>query len=266
MIITIGQLKLIHYYYFAMAIFGVVNAFFVGFDSLFSQVFLVFYILNSGVSWYIANVARKKMKDYVVIQSLRFFLNHVIITVLTVGVTLVIWISGVLTDVNLLKTLMTANYFALFLAGLWYAFSRTDFAKELFTVYDSYLFKKCKEFIIKIKDRYRNFFGGEIVSDEDIKRYKYGTNTEVDTNLVSAYQNRSKIQYVLECLGRIELSLARSAIDYLKERIGVLKISNDPANERLIQRAEKMLIQKERNIVDYEKAFYSKTAEVIPGS
>jgi hypothetical protein len=261
MIITVGQLKFIHYFYFAMAIFGFVNAFFVGFESLFSLLFLAFYVLNSLVSWYMASVARKRMRRYVVIQSRRFLINHVILTVATVGLTLLIWVSGLVTDINLLRGLMTANYFTLFLAGLWYALSRTDLFKELFTVYDSYLFRKSRDFIIRIREKYRRHFGREIVSDKEIREYSYGTIREVDSNLMSAYQNRSKLQYVLECLGRIEMSLARHAAGMLKERIGDLRMSTDARAQRLAQEAERTLAQKEENIREYERNFYSRAGE-----
>ncbi len=50
MIVTVNQLRLIHYFYFIMGIFGLTNAFFVGIGTILSMPFLVFYALNSAIS------------------------------------------------------------------------------------------------------------------------------------------------------------------------------------------------------------------------
>jgi hypothetical protein len=262
MIVTVNQLQLIHYYYFIMGIFSLTNAFFMGFGSPFSLIFLAFYTLNSLISWYMASVARKRMSDYVIVQSLRFFMTHTILTILTVGGTTLVWVSGLIPDIFLLNMLLMANYFVLFLAGLWYILTRTDFVGSLFTVYSSRLFRKSKGFIIRVKETYWDFFGRQLVTEEDIKNYKYGTISEVDENLISAWKNRGKLQYVLECLGRIELSLARHALQYLREKLSFLKTSQSSAeNERLINRTESELSEKQRDIMEYEKAFYKKAGE-----
>lgn len=261
MIVTVNQIKLIHYFYFVMGIFGFTNAIFIGFGSPFSVLFLAFYAVNSGISWYMAHVARKKMSSYVVVQSLGFFINHAILTVLAVGCTTLIWVSGLISDLYLLNTLLMANYFVVFLAGLWYVLIKADFIRELFKIYDSYLFKRAKAFIIKIKRAYWDFFGMQLVTDDEIQDYKYGTIGEVDENLISAWENRKKLQYVLECLGRIELSMARYALQQLRERISFLRMTPDNEQGNPIETAERELHDKENEIMKYEKAFYSKTGE-----
>jgi len=261
MIVTVNQLKLIHYFYFAMGIFGLTNSVFMGFGSPLSMIFLAFYAVNSGVSWYMAHVARRKMSSYVVVQSLGFFINHAIVTVLTVGGTALIWVSGLIPDLHLLSTLLMANYFAMFLAGLWYGLIRADFIRGLFTVYDSYLFKKAKAFIIRIREAYWDFFGRQLVAEGEIQGYEYGTIREVDENLLSAWKNRKKLQYVLECLGRIELSMARHALQQLREKISFLRMTPGSEREKPIARAEGELQEKENEIMRYEKAFYRKTGE-----
>jgi hypothetical protein len=259
MIVTVDQLKLIHYFYFVMGIFGLTNALFMGFGSPFLAIFLALYMVNSSVSWYIAHVARKKMSDYVVVNSLGFFISHTLLTILTVAGTTLIWVSEIITDVYLLSALLMTNYFVFFLAGLWYCLMRLDFVRDLFTIYDSYVFTKSKGFIIKVKDKYQAYFGRSLVTDEEIREYKYGTIKEVDGNLMSAWRNKSKTQYVLECLGRIELSMTSHALERLREKISFLRASAEGQNS--IKRAEEQLREKERNMMEYEKAFYRKTGE-----
>jgi hypothetical protein len=261
MIVTVNQLRLIHYFYFVMGIFGLANAIFMGFGSPFSMLFLAFYAVNSGISWYMAHVARRKMSSYVVVQSLGFFISHTILAVLTVGGTTLIWVSGIIPDIQLLSTLLTANYFAVFLAGLWYGLIRADFIRDLFTIYDSHIFKKAKAFIIRIKEAYCDFFGRQLVTVEEIRDYRYGTIGEVDENLISAWKNRKKLQYVLECLGRIELSMARHALQRLREKISFLRMTPGNENEKPIARAEGKLHDRENEILKYEKTFYRKTGE-----
>lgn len=262
MIITVDQLKLIHYYYFIMGIFSLTNAFFLGFTNIFSVIFLVFYVLNSSISWYVAAVARNRMKDYIILNSLKFFINHSILTAITVAGTTLIWVSEIITDIFLLNTLLLVNYFVLFFAGIWYALTRTDFVRSLFTIYDNYMFSRSKNFIIKTKEKYWNYFGRHIVSKEEIKKYKYGTNPEVDDNLRSAWSNKGKKQYVLECLGRIELSLARQALDLIRDKVSMLKsASTSVEDENLLNLNEKMMKDREEAIMEYEKEFYRKAGE-----
>lgn len=262
MIITPDQLSAIHYYYFAMGTFGFCSMFFIGLDNLFSLIFLGFYVVNSAVAWYVAYVSMRKMKDYIVPQTRDFFLRHVVVTILCVGLAAGVWSSGAFTDYFLLNSIIMSNYFVLFLAGLWYAFTRMDFFGELFSFYDNYLFRKSKEFIIKAKNAHRGFFGREIVSDNDIAQYKYGTDGEVDENLISAWKNKSKTQYVLECLARIELSIARKYLALLRDKVSVARtMGSGVKGKKIKQRAELELSQKERDIMAFEKAFYAKTGE-----
>jgi hypothetical protein len=262
MIITVDQLKLIHYYYFMMGIFSLTNAILLGFTNIFSFIFLGFYILNSSISWYMAAVARKKMKDYIILNSLRFFINHSILTVITVAGTTFVWVSEIITDIFLLNALLMANYFVLFLAGLWYVLTRTDFVRSLFTVYDNYIFSRSKNFIIGIKEKHWNYYGRQIVSKEEIKKYRYGTIPEVDDNLLSAWNNKGKKQYILECLGRIELALARQALDLIRDKVSTLKsTSTNVEDENLLILNEKIMKDREEAIMEYEKEFYRKAGE-----
>ena len=262
MIITIRQLKLIHYYYFAMGIFGLTNAILIGFGSIFSIIFIIFYVLNSGVSWYVALVARKKMTDYVIVQSLGFFVRHVAVSVLTVGATTLFWISGLVPDAGLLNTMLMANYFVLFVAGLWYMPPRTDFVGELFTIYDNYLFKKSKSFMLGVRRAHREFFGRELVTETQIRDYEYGTINDVDDNLISAWKNKSKMQYVLECLGRIEISLSRFALKIMREKLFFLGgLSDTYENQKLRDDAKRELAEREKDVNEFEKSFYRKTGE-----
>ena len=262
MIITLRQLQFIHYYYFAMGIFSLSNAFFIGFGSPFSLIFLAFYGTNSAVAWYMSMVTRKRMKTYVVIQSLGFAIRHVIVTVVTVLATAMVWASGVIPDVGLLNTLLMVNYFVMFMAGMWYVITRTDLTRGLFQIYDDRIFRKSKKFIIKMRYAYHNFFGRQLITEHEIRDYKFGIIKEADENFVSAWKNRKKLQYVLECMGRIEIALARYALSILKETIDDLR--REPPSEqniRLIKQSENEARDEEHDIMEYEKEFYRKSGE-----
>jgi hypothetical protein len=262
MIITIRQLQAIHYYYFCMGIFSLSNAFFMGFDSLFSFIFLGFYAANSAVAWFVANVSRKRMKDYIVIQSRGFAIRHVAATVLTVIATTIIWSSNAIPDVGLLNALLMANYTVMFLAGMWYVITRTDLSRELFAVYDNHAFGRSKSFIIRVRQVHWKMFGRHLVTESDIRSYKYGSLKGVDENMTDAWRHRKKMQYVLECMARIELALARRSLGELKERISSLKLSPESRdNLRLIRESEQEYVQEERDIMEYEKEFYRKSVD-----
>lgn len=262
MIITVPHLKLIHYFYFAMGIFGLTSVFFVELDSMLALVFAGFYVSNSVVSWFMAYVARKKMSQFVVVESPGFFIRHFLLTVFTVLVTAMIWIYGINLDIQILNNFLMANYFVLFIAGMWYAISRADFAKELFTIYDNYVFRKAKDLIIRLKEKYSSFFGRSLVEKENIRNYGFGTIKEVDDNLISAWKNRKKLQYALECLGRIELAMARELLNSIRERLNTLRLMpGSPERMKEISHAENEFEREKKEIMDYEKVFYTKTGE-----
>ena len=153
------------------------------------------------------------------------------------------------------------NYFVLFLAGLWYTITRTDFVSELFTIYDNYLFGKSKSYMLGVKRRHGAFFGRSLVMDSQLKGYKYGTNQDADQNFLSAWKNKGNEQFVLECLGRIEMALARDDISSMKDRLYGLKVSLDPESQKLAEMMERQIKEKEQDIMHYEKMFYAKTGE-----
>ncbi len=265
MIITVGQLKLIHYYYFAMGIFSVTNAFFVGFGSLFSILFMAFYGVNLVISMYIATVARRRMRDYIIIQSLGFFLKHVLITVATVGVTTLIWVSNVFQDVGLLSTMIFVNYLFLFLAGMWYILARTEFTHDLFQFYDTRIFRKSKKFMISIRRMNRTYYDRQLVTERDIDTYKFGSIKVVDENILDAWKNKEQGKFVMECMGRIELSIARFNLEDLQEKVSNLGLrTRDPLLIKELEKYEKRLKEKRKEIMLYEKEFFRKTGEVSP--
>ena len=262
MMITIRQLQAIHYYYFCMGIFSLASAFFLGFETLFSVIFLGFYASNSLVAWYVAHVSRKRMKDYVVVQSKGFAINHVISTVLTVLAATGIWSSGLIPDVGMLNTLIMVNYMVMFLAGMWYVITRTDLTKGILQLYDNRVFSRSKKFIIRVREAHWKHFGRHLVPDRVFSGYKYGSVKEVDENMISAWKNKSKTQYVLECLARIEMALARKGMAKLKEQLNDLKRSPpSPYNNKLIRETEAELATEQSSLLAYEKQYYQKTSE-----
>jgi hypothetical protein len=265
MIITVKQLKLIHYFYFVIGIFGLTNAILLGVGSLFSLIFLGFYIANSGVSWYIAYVARRKMRDYLVVQSSSFFVNHTLLTLVTVALTIAVWVSGLITDLVLLNSLLLINFYVLFMAGMWYALTRTDFVSELFSVYDNFVFGRSKEFIIGIKRKNRGIFGSDLVTDKSIRDYKYGTIQEVDYNLVTAWKNRKNKKFAIECMGRIQLTIASKAIDKIQEDLFALGgLPDRYENQKLIKQTKEEIKRRERDLMYFERNFYKKTEQPSP--
>jgi hypothetical protein len=262
MIVTIKQLQAVHYYYFLMGIFSLINAIFFGFASLLSYMFIVFYVLNSIISWYVAWVARKKMSDYVVVQSAIYFIKHTILTLGLVAFTILIWVYDIIPNVLLLHLIIGANYFVIFLAAMWYGMSRFGFIKSFFTIYDSYVFRKSKGFILKLRSSNLGFFGREIISERDIDDYKYGSVDEVDDNMVSAWRNQDKKQYCMECLARIELALARQGLNYIRDKIAFLRsLPKNKQDAALLEDVEDDLIEKKVDIMEFEKSFYVKSGE-----
>jgi hypothetical protein len=262
MIITVRQLQLIHYYYFIMGIFALSNAIFLGIGSPYFLLFIMFYIVNSTISWYIAVVARETMKNYIIIQSLAFAIKHMIATVAAVAIAAVIWMGGTMMEFSVLSALLMTNYMILFLAGIWYVLTRTDFAKKLFPLYDDYMFRRSRNFVIRTREKNWKYFGIRLITEREITNYKYGTLPDVDSNMLSAYRNRGQLRYVMECIGRIEMLLSQMLIERLSDEIKTARLMyRDGSSDWKLREMENMIIQERQNYKKFEMRFYEKTGE-----
>lgn len=263
MIISVRQLKLIHYYYFAMGIFSFTNAIFAGIGTFLSYIFLVFYGIFLIISWYIAYVARKQLREYIIISSRSFFIKHIALTVGTVLLTSFIWIFGIIPEAEFLYMLMFANYLVFFMAGMWYILTRTDFVRSLFAFYDKRQFRKAKEFIIRTRKENFNYYGRELITAIDINEYQYGFIVEVDEMMESARDNRANKQYALECLGRIELALARKRLDVIGRKMtDMTAMAPTPVNLKELGKTQREFKDLEHDIIEFEKLFYEKSGAI----
>jgi hypothetical protein len=262
MIITIRQLQLVHYSYFMFGIFSFVSAILLGLESIASQLFLAFYCMNSAISWYVAYVTRKRMSKYVIVQSMSYFLMHTLATLVTVAVTVSVWLLEVIPDLDLLHGIIAANYFVTILAGMWYAATRIEPVRRLFTVYDSYVFQKSRGFMAGLRHANKGFFGLDIASEKDISSYEFGKIKEVDSNMVQAWRNREKRQFCLECLARVEIALANESLKFIRNKIAYMRmLPASRADERLLRWTENELLEKKADIMRFEKGYYRKSGE-----
>ncbi|HDD72629.1 MAG TPA: hypothetical protein ENG00_00895 [Candidatus Aenigmarchaeota archaeon] len=256
MYIRIEHLQAIHYFYFFIGIFTLFSAVFYGLGRIFSYLFIIFCIINTAISFYVSILAKRRLEGYIIFHSSGFILRHAVLIIVAMGTAMLLWNLDILEE--LVTTLTTVNYFVFFAALIWYLIARIGFVKKLLDAYSDYMIKEAVKLIVNTKKKNPGYFGPELVDENQIISYKYGTNPDVDNAIARVLRDKKDRNTILEALGTIEISLFRQSIESLRKRLEDLKQSGNeseiPKYERLIQRGEKRLME-------YEKIFYRKTGK-----
>ncbi|MEM5812498.1 MAG: hypothetical protein QW286_02150, partial [Candidatus Aenigmatarchaeota archaeon] len=130
-------MEVIHYYYFSMGIFSFMCAIIFGFSAVYSIAFIILYIGQSSFAWYISWHMQRKMREFVIPNSINYAAVHIFFTFFVGGLTFGLWLLGALNEELLVMIVLYVNYFLFFLAFLWYLISKFGILKMFFDVYDS---------------------------------------------------------------------------------------------------------------------------------
>ncbi|MCK4496930.1 MAG: hypothetical protein KAU24_01960 [Candidatus Aenigmarchaeota archaeon] len=253
--IGVKYFQIIHYYYFCMGIFSFTVAIIFGFP--YYLYFIMFYILHSGISWYVALFMEKKMKKFVVIQSSGYMVSHALLTVLTSGMTLVLWSYNILIEKFLIDSIIYINYYIFFLGLLWYVMTRFDVVSELFAYFDSLTLKRAKKLILNKREKLKL---RKLITDIKIKSYEPGSEPEIDSILISTWRKRKS--RLVRNIYEFETKMCESIIKKFRDRIE--KLRSEPVtrltDQKMIKSYENFIQDYEKTALEYEK-FFSKRGE-----
>jgi hypothetical protein len=251
--VGVEYMQTIHYYYFCMGIFSFTAAFIFGFP--YSVFFIVFCILHSVISWYIAWFMQKRMKKFVIMESAGYMLSHVLLTVFTAGLTLVLWYYQIFMERFLIDSIIQINYFVFFLGMLWYVMTRFSLVISLFEYFDSLTLRRAKGLII----RKREELGlKKLMTDMAIKSYETGSDREMDSMLISLWRERDT--NLLENVYEFENALCERTIEKFRKRVEKLKSRpvQTAIEQKMIRSYERFIKDYQEDALEYEKFFRKK--------
>lgn len=251
--ISSDYFQIIHYYYFCMGIFSFTAAFMFGFP--YSLYFIVFCVLHSATSWYMSWFIEKRMKKLVVIESSGYILSHVLLTILTAGLTLFLWYYQLFLERFLIDSIIQINYFVFVLGLLWYILSRFNVVSGLFDYFDTVTLNRAKRLIISKREKLGL---RKLITDGRIKSYKPGSDPEIDSVLISAWKERKS--EIKENIYEFETRMCERIVEAFNNRIEkITSIPNpNPMDEKLIKSYKRTIMDYEKRAVEYEKFFQQK--------
>ena len=254
--------EIIHYYYFSIGIFSFMCAILFGFSAVYSIAFIILYIGQSSFGWYISWFMQKKMRQFVIPNSLGYMGTHVFFTFFVGALTFGIWMLGALNEELLVTVVLYANYFIFFLAVVWYLTIRFGLVKALFDVYDSRVMENAKDLVVKTRDSRKDVFTRMLVSRESIKGYRPGSNPEIDGLLVKAWKEKGT-EHLLKTVTEIEMELCNQLVNRLRKWMGDTssKAEITPADKRGLEKYAKMVEEYATASVEYEKKVVSRVPE-----
>jgi hypothetical protein len=260
MYIKVQHLQYIHYFYFTIGLFSLSNSILIGMGSPFSIFLIAFYAIFMVISWLVAIGVRRMIRDYFIIDSAASITKHVLLSVLASCSAVVMWVyldQALIVSVGI----VSVNYFALFMAFVWYVFYKTKMLEKVLQSYNNRVLKKCKGLFITTRDRKGM---PKLVSDNDIRDYRYSSNGDVDSNLLSIWTNREDEGKIMEIIGEIEIILATKKIELLKRYIvRASKIDHVPKE---LKDMDKRLLNLESRLMGYERFYHNKIKSKNPGS
>lgn len=248
--IGVEYFQMIHYYYFCMGIFSFTAAVVFGFP--YSILFMVFCILHSVISWYVAWFMQKVMKRFIVIQSSGYMFSHFILTLVVSASTLLLWYYEILIERFLIDAVIQINFFVFFLGLLWYMITRFNVAGEVFEYFDEISLRRAKSLIISKRDELGL---GRLISDVRIKSYRPGSDPEIDSMLISVWKERKSS--LPERIHEFEVKMCEKLIENFRNNIEKIKSKPEPtpADLKILKTYERFILEYEKNSMEYEKLF-----------
>jgi hypothetical protein len=251
--------EIIHYYYFSLGLFSFMCSMIFGFSAVYSVIFILLYAGLSAFAWYTSWFMQKKMREFIIPNSMAYAATHVFFTLFVGGLTFGIWLLGALQEELLITVLLYVNYFVFFLAVVWYLIVKFGVVKEIFDVYDTRIMRNAKNLIIKTRDSRKDIFTRALVSSDNIKNYRTGSNPEIDELLLNAWRERNK-QKLLKRITEMEIAFSNQTVERMRKWISqtTSKDTITPRERETITRYEQAIEEYAKSSMDYEKNVVSK--------
>ena len=246
----------IHYYFFAIGIFTLTDAFLFSYSSMISYLLFGFYALDSVISWRISWTMQRRMKDLMVMQSRRYWSSHIILTVWSAGLAVALWLAFEADAEALLFSILMINFFLVFLGGIWYAFSRFRIAGRYFEWQEGKTIGSGKSALLSFRKKSRL----RLVDDQVISGYRKGAIPSVD-QLFSRMSGRQRGEDAAAIAGHfreIELKLCEARIRELERKLDSARKAGGREAPRAAATYAELIDSYRKRVPEYDKAFNSR--------
>jgi len=270
--IPVSWLQGIHYYFFGIGIFSFASAIIFSQYPSYFILFMVLYIGNSFLSWYMSWWVHKRVKKQIILNYQKYMINHFIVAVVAVSILALLLFLNFARFVTagteqitfsmiipeFIDSIMIFNYFVFSSAAIWSFALRFDMINKAFSTYNTFTARRARDFAIKKRSEFKL---GVLVPVDRFKGYKIGSNEKIDALLMEIWTDR-KSPTLKKSIGKLELAMSETVISELNVRIDNLMRSENPSENRvLVMNYQKLIEKYKRESQGFEQRLNRITAE-----
>ncbi len=245
----------VHYYFFSLGMFSLTIAFMFPTYNFLSYIFMTFYVFHSAMAWYMSWFMHKRMEMVYVIRETRYIINHAILTVLSGGLAVAFY--QIFQDYfeAMMTSILAVNFFVIFLGFIWYFMGLAKITGKFFEWQGG---RKLRGGMEALK-KFRNKNGIVLVSDKDLERYKFGTNSSIDKLFMDIKLKSEKGGDFAGEAKEVEVRMSQLVINDLEKKIKELKNKKASTATLNLEKSYSESVEYQRKkLMEYEKAFYKK--------
>lgn len=266
--IPVSWLQAIHYYYFAIGIFSFASAIvFLQFPE-YAIFFIVSYILNTGMCFYLSWWVHKRVSKDVIFDYRKYIRNHLLIAVITVGLLAAMMYLNFARELSVIdietRTRVTFNmivpefvdiiigfnYFTFFMALTWSIALKFDFFSKVFSTYNRITLQRAKEYASLMRKKLGT---GWLITSEKFKSYRIGQDNRIDAILMEVWNYRKSHTLKISMM-KLELAFCDYMIADMTRRVSVVSKRHLTEGERkLVENYQKTIDKYAKNSYVYRK-------------
>jgi hypothetical protein len=245
----------VHYYFFSLGMFSLTIAFMFPLDSLLSLIFMSFYAVHSAIAWYMSWFLYKRVKALYIINSKSYITHHVILTLLSGGLAVAFYCIFAANFEAMMTSVITVNFFVIFLGFLWYLMGAMKIAEKFVDWQEARKLQVGRDMLFRFRKRRMI----DLLDDETIKSYKFGTDSTIDQLFMSIKMKSEMGEDFGDDVREAEVKIAEVKIQQLEGKTQKLERGGaSPADMNLIKSYREAIVKEKKRIMDYEKRFYER--------
>jgi hypothetical protein len=247
----------IHYYFFCLGIFSLTSAFLFSSFGVLTYLFMVFYVANSAISWYISWFLHGRMQRIFYIKTWKYASVHVVLTLWSAGLAVMMWYLFADIYESFMSSIVMINFFVLFLGAMWYAISRFRFVEKFFEWQDREKMKDARGAVMSFRDSK----GLKLVDDDTMNEYEFGKDDRLDHLFLIAKKEKSRGNQVemADAVRDLEMGMTENRLDELLRKAEKLKKEQMSAtDQQLLKTYETLIDGYRKKIVRYQQLFEQK--------
>jgi hypothetical protein len=260
--IPVSWLQAIHYYYYFIGIFSFGTVVIFSAYPTYALVFVISYILNSGICWYMSWWLHKKVKKELIINYTDYAIKHVFVTLASITVLGVLLLIGMpessggaglhgLVIPRTMDYIVWFNYFSFFAALIWSVALRFDILNKAFATFNSYSLRMAKSFAIKKR---KELGLDKLVPLKVFETYELGTDDNIDSILTDIGSDKKNPKLRLY-IRKLELAMCQKFIDEMAKRVQKLEGSKALSgnNSVILAKHQKLIYNFNKESYKYEQ-------------